>query len=251
VCRFARLRASAAENARIVLAKETYFRLSASPRYSPIAIGTRGGEPRLVGKIMRVIAGEYRRRTLRSLPGLEIRPTSDRLRETLFNVLCAGNPAALEGSVWIDLYAGTGAIGIEALSRGARKVYFVECSKAAAEVIAANLKSLGISSGSQIIKAAAGKSLRQLEAAGCVADYVFLDPPYSMQDEYTKTLAALASSKMLCERCIVIAEHQKRFDPGERHGELCRYRKLVQGDAALSFYRRQVSNLATSQPLSS
>jgi 16S rRNA (guanine966-N2)-methyltransferase len=187
---------------------------------------------------MRVIAGEYRRRTLRSLPGLEIRPTSDRLRETLFNVLCAGNPAALEGSVLVDLYAGTGAVGIEALSRGAGKVYFVESSRAAAEVIAANLKSLAISSGFQIIKAEAAKSLRQLESAGCVADYVFLDPPYSMQNEYAKTLAALAPSKLLGDRNIVIAEHEKRFDPDETHGELRRYRKLVQGDAALSFYRR-------------
>lgn len=200
---------------------------------------------------MRVIAGEYRRRMLRSLPGLEIRPTSDRLRETLFNVLCAGNPEALAGSVWIDFYAGTGAVGIEALSRGARKVFFVESSKAAAEVIAANLKSLGISNGFQIVKAEAAQSWRQLEAAGCVADYIFLDPPYSMQDEYTKMLAALALSKLLGEHSIVIAEHEKRFDPGEVRGELGCYRKLVQGDAALSFYRKQISNFTTSKPLSS
>ena len=188
---------------------------------------------------MRVIAGQYRRRTLRSLPGLEIRPTADRLRETLFNVLCAGDPAALAESTWFDLYAGTGAVGIEALSRSARMVHFVEPSKAAAEVIAGNLKSLGIASGFQIVKGEAGKALRQLEAAGSVADFVFLDPPYSMQDEYTKALAALAESKLLRERSVVIAEHEKRFDPGEAFGELRRYRTLVQGEAALSFYRRQ------------
>jgi 16S rRNA (guanine(966)-N(2))-methyltransferase RsmD len=191
---------------------------------------------------MRVIAGQYRRRTLRSLPGLEIRPTADRLRETLFNVLSAGNPAALADSMWLDLYAGTGAVGIEALSRGARMVYFVESSKAAAELIARNLKSLGIeggiASGFQIVKVEAGKALRQLEAVGAVADFVFLDPPYSMQEEYAKTLAVLAESKLLRERSLVIAEHQKRFDPGEASGELRRYRKLVQGEAALSFYRR-------------
>jgi 16S rRNA (guanine966-N2)-methyltransferase len=189
---------------------------------------------------MRVIAGQYRRRTLRPLPGLEIRPTSDRLRETLFNVLCSGNPAALAESTWIDLYAGTGAVGIEALSRGARMVHFVESSRAAAELIAGNLKSLGIASGVQIVKVDAGKALRQLEAAGSVADFVFLDPPYPMQDEYVKTLAALAESKLLREPSVVIAEHEKRFDPGEVFGELRRYRKLVQGDAALSFYRRLV-----------
>jgi len=187
---------------------------------------------------MRVIAGQYRRRTLRSLPGINIRPTADRLRETLFNVLCSGDPAALAESVWLDLYAGTGAVGIEALSRGARTVYFVESSKAAADLITANLKSLGIAGGFQIVRAEAAKALRQLEAAENVADFVFLDPPYAMQDEYTKTLAALAESKLLGERSVVIAEHEKTFDPGEAFAELRRYRKLVQGDAALSFYRR-------------
>jgi len=121
-------------------------------------------------------------------------------------------------------------------------VYFVESSKAAAELIARNLKSLGIeggiASGFQIVKVEAAKALRQLEAVGAVADFVFLDPPYSMQDEYAKTLAVLAKSKLLRERSLVIAEHEKRFDPGEAFGELRRYRKLVQGDAALSFYRR-------------
>jgi 16S rRNA (guanine966-N2)-methyltransferase len=190
---------------------------------------------------MRVIAGEYRRRTLRSLPGLEIRPTSDRLRETLFNVLCSGDPAALAETTWLDLYAGTGAIGIEALSRGARMVYFVESSKAAADLIAANLKSLGIAGGFRIVKVEAGKALPQLDASGSTADFVFLDPPYSLQEEYTKTLGALAQSKLLGEKSVVIAEHQKRFDPGEEFEELRRYRTLVQGDAALSFYRRLVT----------
>ncbi len=195
------------------------------------------GQAPSLQRIMRVIAGQYRRLTLRSLPGLEIRPTSDRLRETLFNVLCSGDPEALAGTTWLDLYAGTGAVGIEALSRGARMVRFVESSKAAADLIAANLKSLGIVSGFQIVKADAGRALRQLELSGNVADFVFLDPPYSMQEEYAKTLAALAQSKLLGERSVVIAEHEKRFDPGEAF-PLRRYRKLVQGDAALSFYRR-------------
>ena len=185
-----------------------------------------------------MIAGQYRRRTLRSLPGLEIRPTADRLRETLFDVLCSGNPNALADSTWLDLYAGTGAVGIEALSRGACMVHFVESAKAAAELIAANLKSLGVSQGFQILRVDSAKALRQLEASASGADYVFLDPPYSMQDEYPKVLAVLAQSKFLRERSTVIAEHEKRFDPGEGFGELRRYRKLTQGDTALSFYRR-------------
>jgi 16S rRNA (guanine(966)-N(2))-methyltransferase RsmD len=169
------------------------------------------------------------------LPGTDIRPTADRLRETLFDVLCAGNPEALVGSVWLDLYAGTGAVGIEALSRGAGMVYFVESSKTAAALIAANLKSLGIEGGFRIVKAEVAKALAQLEGSGVVADFVFLDPPYGMQEEYGRTLGGL---KLLRASGVVIAEHEKRFDPGEAFGELGRYRKLVQGDAGLSFYRR-------------
>src|SRR5258706_1039394 len=188
---------------------------------------------------MRVIAGQFRRRTLRSSPGLEIRPTADRLRETLFNVLCAGNPAALADSTWLDLYAGTGAVGIEALSRGARMVYFVESSKAAADLIAANLKSLGIESGFRISTVEVGRALAQLEGSGVAADFVYVDPPYRMQQEYARTLGALADSKLVRASGVVIAEHEKRFDPGEAFGELRRYRKLTQGDAGLSFYRRE------------
>src|SRR5579862_3333788 len=101
---------------------------------------------------MRVIAGKYRSRPLKSLRGMDIRPTSDRLRETLFNILTAGNPDALEGSIWLDLFAGTGAVGIEALSRGAKEVYFVEHSAAAAAAIRANLQNLGIDTGFKIFQ---------------------------------------------------------------------------------------------------
>ena len=190
---------------------------------------------------MRVIGGRYRRRLLRALPGMDVRPTADRLRETLFNVLSAGNPEALSGSVWLDLYAGTGAVGIEALSRGAGMVHFVESSKAAAEGIGENLKSLGILSGFRILRAEVGKALPQLEGSGVVADFVFLDPPYRMEEEYAGTLEALAKSKVVREPSVVIAEHEKRFDPGEAFGRLVRCRKMTQGDAGLSFYRRELS----------
>ena len=174
---------------------------------------------------------------MRSLPGMDVRPTADRLRETLFNVLCGGDPERLAGLVWLDLYAGTGAVGIEALSRGAGKVFFAESAKAAAELIAANLKSLGIAGGFEIARVDAAKALRQWEAAGVVADFVFLDPPYRLREEYARTLGVLAGAKVLRASSVVIAEHEKRFDPGAEYGALRRYRKLDQGDAALSFYR--------------
>jgi 16S rRNA (guanine966-N2)-methyltransferase len=183
---------------------------------------------------MRVIAGKYRSRRLQSLPGLELRPTADRLRETLFNVLTAGNPAALEGTIWVDLYAGTGAVGIEAISRGASMVHFVESSEGAVRVIRKNLASLGIGEGFQILKQ---DSIRALRSVVANTDFVFLDPPYEMEKAYQQALETLSTSGLLKNESIVIAEHQKKYDPREAFGSLRRYRKLVQGDAAISFYR--------------
>jgi 16S rRNA (guanine966-N2)-methyltransferase len=187
---------------------------------------------------MRVIAGTYRSRQLRSLRGLDLRPTADRLRETLFDVLTAGNPVALEGSVWIDLYAGTGAVGIEGLSRGAEKVYFVESAKSAAELIRQNLASLGIASGFEILQQDAIRALCNLGTRGIAGDFVFLDPPYQLEEAYKDGLRALAELSVLKPNGMVIAEHEKRFDPGDEFVPLRRYRKLEQGDAALSFYRK-------------
>src|SRR5262245_54316860 len=183
---------------------------------------------------MRVIAGKFRSRPLRSLRGLDIRPTSDRLREALFNVLTAGNPAALEGTLWLDLYAGTGAVGIEALSRGASMVYFVESSVAAVELIRRNLKSLGIEAGFQLLKQDVIPALHTLESAKRTADFVFLDPPYRREETYQKTLATLATCSLLRPNAVLIAEHQKKFDPGEQFAPFDRYRRLEQGDTALS-----------------
>jgi len=186
---------------------------------------------------MRVIAGKYRSRPLRSLRGMDIRPTSDRLRETLFNILTAGNPDALAGSVWLDLFAGTGAVGIEALSRGAKEVHFVEGSGVAAELIRTNLHALGISSGYNILQEELPRAFWRMERQHVAADVVFVDPPYRMKEAYVDTLKALADSSLVWAMSVVIAEHEKQFDPGEDFGPLRRFRRLVQGSAALSFYR--------------
>jgi len=187
---------------------------------------------------MRVIAGKYRSRRLRSLPGMDLRPTADRLRETLFDVLTAGNPEVLHGTVWLDLYAGTGAVGLEAISRGAGMVFFVESATRTADLIRQNLGSLGLATGFQILKQDSVRAIRSLESQATVADFVFLDPPYDQEDSYTNVLSSLSQSHLLKPETIVIAEHQKKFDPGEEFASLRRYRKLVQGDAALSLYRK-------------
>jgi len=186
---------------------------------------------------MRVIAGKYRSRPLRSLRGMDIRPTSDRLRETLFNVLTAGDSEALVGSVWLDLFAGTGAVGIEALSRGAKEVHFVEHSDTAAQAIRKNLHSLGIVEGFEIVQQELPQAFWRMERDRVAADVVFIDPPYRMKDAYTRTLGALAESSLIWAMSVVIAEHEKKFDPGQEFGQLRRFRRLVQGSTTLSFYR--------------
>jgi len=182
---------------------------------------------------MRVIAGKYRSRQLRSLRGLDVRPTTDRLRETLFNVLAR----MVEGSVWLDLYAGTGAIGIEALSRGARMVYFAEASRKAAEVIRQNLRSLKIEEGFEVQEREAEVALRLLNARAVSCDVCFLDPPYRLEHAYARVLGFLGESRLLKPSSIVVAEHEKHFDPGGTFGALERDRELRQGDAVLSFYK--------------
>ena len=181
---------------------------------------------------MRVIAGKYKSRRLVAPEGVQTRPTSDRLRETLFNVVAP----RIEGSVWLDLFSGSGAVGIEALSRGAQRVYFVESSTAAARVIRNNLHTLEISKEVEILESDALAALRLLNTQSVAYDFIFLDPPYRKMDDYEQVLNFISQSRLLSSGGKVIAEHDKHFDPGESFGPLRRYRVLRQGDAVLSFY---------------
>lgn len=174
---------------------------------------------------MRVIAGEFRSRRLKTLPGLTTRPTPDRLREALFNVLAP----VIDGSEFLDAYAGTGAVGIEALSRGARRCIFVEKNRAAVEVIRENLASLGLANRAEVFT---GASLAVLDRV--TADIVFLDPPYEKEKEYEAALGSLGESA----NGLVIVQHSSRTGIAERFGRLERYRVLKQGDNSLSFYQK-------------
>ncbi|MCL5742603.1 MAG: 16S rRNA (guanine(966)-N(2))-methyltransferase RsmD [Acidobacteria bacterium] len=172
---------------------------------------------------MRVIGGEFRSRRLRTIPGLATRPTPDRLRETLFNIL-AGRIA---GVTFLDAYAGSGAVGIEALSRGAARAIFLEKGRRAVEAIQQNVDSLGIANRVQVVH---GPVLRSL--ARYPADIAFLDPPYELAKEYKAALEALAETPA----GLVIAQHSVRLALEECYGRLRRSRILKQGDNALSFY---------------
>ena len=182
---------------------------------------------------MRIIAGQYRSRKLIAPSGAATRPTSDRLRETLFNVV----GELVVDSVWLDLFAGSGAIGIEALSRGARMVYFVENNSRAVGAIRENLKSLSVSEGYEVQDREVVQALRALDALAVEADFCFLDPPYAHFGAYEQTLGFLSQSRLIAPQSAVIAEHDKHSDLLDRYGALERYRRLQQGDAVLSFYR--------------
>jgi 16S rRNA (guanine966-N2)-methyltransferase len=173
---------------------------------------------------MRVIAGEFRSRRLKTLDGLDTRPTPDRLRESLFSILAP----EIEDTVFIDAYAGTGAVGIEALSRGAARAIFIERSKAAAGVIRENLASLGLHRRAEILVGRVLQHLGKLRG-----DIVFLDPPYSLQDEYSQALAILGENPP----GLAIAQHSSRLLLSDEYGSLRRTRVLRQGDNALSVYR--------------
>jgi len=196
----------------------------------------------LVG--VRIIAGSLGSRRLEAPPGLATRPTSDRLRETLFNVLAP----RIEGAAFLDLYAGSGAVGMEALSRGAAQVEFVERTPVALKVLRGNLERLGITAGFRIHAVAVGAFLRRAAEAPKRERYevVFLDPPWDAAEEYAATLGLLGGSAagLLGAGVLVIAEHRKKQGLEDSYGLLERTRLLEQGDAALSFYAVLSSQLS-------
>lgn len=182
---------------------------------------------------MRVIAGTFKSRRLKTLRGMELRPTSDRLRETLFDIL--GD--SVKGSMFVDLFAGTGAVGIEAISRGARRVVFVERHAPAVQLIRENLKSLEIASEAEVLPLDVMRGLENLASLRTESDFIFLDPPYARADEYQRVLEFIGVKGMLSVAGTVIAEHTNKLRLPPRAETLERTRVKVQGDSALSFYR--------------
>jgi len=182
---------------------------------------------------MRIIAGTYRGLSLKTLKGGKLRPTSEQLRETLFDVLGPG----IVDSTFLDAYAGSGAVGLEALSRGAREVVFVEHHRPAIGIIRKNLDSLKIESGYEILTCTVLTALERLALEGARFDYVFLDPPYDEIREYHHALRQLARSEIILPLSLVIAEHSRHIRLEEEYGALHQFRLLRHGDAQLAFYR--------------
>jgi len=188
---------------------------------------------------MRIIAGTYRGLRLKTLGGETLRPTSDQLRETLFNIL----GERVRGARFLDVFAGSGAVGLEALSRGASGVVFVERHRSASEVIRKNLLALGVHSGFRVMPSTAEAAVSRLAEDGDRFDFVFLDPPYVEIREYHATLRECARSSILMPGAVIIAEHSRHCHLEERYGALARFRLLRHGDSQLGFYRIEETQL--------
>ena len=187
---------------------------------------------------MRIIAGKYRGRRLKSPPSLQTRPTSDRLRETLFNILAP----RIEGARFLDLCAGTGAVGIEALSRGAAHVTFVDQSRKMGALIEENARALQIDDQDiEVVTAEANKFLSRQARTAQPFDILFFDPPYAADYEAVLNNVAEHVTSLLIKDGLIVVEHQKKRDLAAQFGVLERYRLLKEGDSVLSFYRRVAS----------
>lgn len=180
---------------------------------------------------MRVIGGKYRGRRLRTVEGLDVRPTSDRLRETLFNILAP----RIEGSRFLDICAGSGAVGIEALSRGASEVIFIERSRRACSVIRANLEAVGAGREAVIVSRDAEPALTQFAGDFREFDIAFLDPPYA-SEVYGRVMSLLGRGELLSEDAIVIVEHRVKRPPERQYEKLRMFRMVKQGESSLAFY---------------
>ena len=181
---------------------------------------------------MRVIGGTLRGRRLRTVGGLAVRPTSDRLRETLFNILSP----RITGTRFLDICAGSGAVGIEAISRGAAEVTFIERSRQACSVVEANLAALGIAQQATVINRDAVAAVKRLEQEAGGFDLVFFDPPYA-SPIYGEVIKQLGAGNLISTGALVIVEHLAKASPEPEYGRLRIFREVKQGESALAFYQ--------------
>ena len=179
---------------------------------------------------MRIIAGEMRSRKLKAPEGMDTRPTLDRVRESLFSIL----QGRVRSARVLDLYAGSGALALEALSRGAESAVLVDCAPRACRIVQENILALGCQDRARLLRMKDTAALERLSRAGETFDLIFLDPPYRMDP--ADVCALIAEKKLLTENGVIVVEHSRDREP--RIGEpLEMYDRRLYGAAGLSFYR--------------
>jgi len=181
-----------------------------------------------------VIAGSARGRRLKALPGRVVRPTSDRVKEALFSMIASRYPLA--GAVVLDLFAGTGALGIEALSRGAQRAVFVECNARVRRLIAENLAGCGFTEVADVCSLSAERAMLRFEARHCRFDGVFVDPPYGGV-LLARAMRRLGEGGVLRTGAWVVAEFEKGDALGEEYGRLRLTRARLYGRTSLALFR--------------
>ena len=189
---------------------------------------------------MRIISGTSKGRRLVTPRGYSLRPTSDRMKESVFNIL----GKEVENKVVLDLFAGTGNLGIEALSRGAKKAVFVESGRQALRLIQRNLSQCGMEGQSEIVPKDANRAIGNLEQKGEVFDLILMDPPYG-KGMVRKTLAKLTSHRIYHEGSILVVQHDRRESIAEtvEGWKLFRQRRI--GDTLISFLTSRLSSSAS------
>jgi len=186
---------------------------------------------------MRIISGFAGGRRLRAPAGNKTRPTSDRVREALFSIL--GPPPA--ACLVLDLFAGSGGLGLEALSRGAKQATFVDRDKEAQKALRQNIADLGVATTSNVVQGDSLRILARLEREQRVFHWIFIDPPYA-SNLATSTLDAIGASTLLRpaeDEGVVIVEHDKRSEPAEAYGCLIKTQTRRYGDTCMSFFERK------------
>ncbi|MGF7048681.1 16S rRNA (guanine966-N2)-methyltransferase [Paenibacillus sp. DS2015] len=184
---------------------------------------------------MRVVSGSAKGRTLQSVPGLGTRPTTDKVKEAVFSMI----GPYFEGGTVLDLFAGTGGLGIEALSRGMEHAIFVDMDPKSIETIRANLKKTGMENQSEVYRNDAARALKVLEKRGVAVDAIFLDPPYRMT-QADELMQQMHERGLLQVNATIVVEHDSKYQyPDELNHFIC-IRKALYGETAITIYRYQL-----------
>ncbi len=185
--------------------------------------------------IMRVISGVCKGRPLKAVQGMTTRPTTDKVKESLFNII----GPYFDGGKVLDLFSGSGSLGLEALSRGMEKGIFVEKDPKALQVIKTNIQACRMEEESEVLRSDALRSIRALGGRGLRFDLIMMDPPYKIANTIPSILNAIEENQLLLEDGLIICEHGEELELPEQIGSYVKYRYEKYGITAISFFRLQ------------
>lgn len=184
---------------------------------------------------MRVISGEKKGHRLKAPKGMDVRPTEDKIKESIFNII---RPLKIE-SIVLDLFAGSGSIGIEFLSRGAKKAYFVDASQNSIDVIKENINHTKLGDKSKVLKMDANRALSKFSGDNLKFDYIYLDPPFKYHELLYKVINSIDKYDLLESNGVLLIEHEKELNLEEEINNLNKYDFRNYGSKSISFYKKQ------------